>query len=398
MLEFAKKFYGSNLKFARLYRGLSMEELGNRIGKSKQIISQYESEEDMQQPSFDVVATISEELKFSISFFYTEKKNKNQEITTYFRALLSSNKKDKISQSKKATVIIEIYKFLEKYIEFPKLNLPTIEETDIEKNDYKKITTTIRKHWGLEDKPISNIINVLEANGFILSSINTNTDDIDAFTHYVQIQNERYFCIVLGNEKESFVRRQFSTAHELAHVILHGTKIDMDMLSREEFRNIEREADKFAAELLLPEESFKKDLVYPTNLKFYEELKKKWKVSIIAMILRALELKCITQNQFQYLLKQAYAKGYRTKEPLDDTIKFQEPSLIKLATNMILDNNKCTPEEFMKNLNENGVWLEADEIEEIIGLEPGKLKTEEIYRENDNLIKIDFKNVKKKKN
>ena len=33
MLDISKKFYGENLKFARLYRGLSMEELGPEIGK-----------------------------------------------------------------------------------------------------------------------------------------------------------------------------------------------------------------------------------------------------------------------------------------------------------------------------------------------------------------------------
>lgn len=392
MFEFTKKFYGKNLKFARLYRGLSMEELGSLIGKSKQIISQYESEDDPQQPSFDVVATISEKLKFPVSFFYTENKNDSNEINTYFRALLSSNKKDKISQSKKATIIIEIYKFLEKYIEFPRLNIPIINKKDIENCNYKKITMEIRKYWGLSDKPISNIINVLESNGVILSCINTNTNDIDAFTHYIEIQNKKYFCIVLGNEKRSFARRQFNTAHELAHVILHSTMIDIDTLSKEEFRIIEREADKFAAEFLLPEESFSKDLIYPTNLKFYEELKKKWKVSIIAMIMRAADLGYITKNQLQYLIKQSYAKGYRTFEPLDDTIKIQEPSLIKLATNMLLDNNKFSAEEFMKNLNENGIWLEAEEIEELIGLERGKLKYKDI--ENSNLIKIDFKNPK----
>ena len=392
MFEITKKFYSNNLKFARLYRGLSMEELGEKIGKSKQIISQYESEDDELQPSFDVVVTISEQLKFPISFFYTEINTKAKEINTYFRALLSSNKKDKIAQSKKATIIIEIYKFLEKYIEFPKLNIPEINKKDIEEHNYSKIAKELREYWGLSNKPINNIINVLEANGFILSAVNTYTNDIDAFTHFVKIENQKYFCIVLGNEKKSFARRQFNTAHELAHVLLHNTNIDMDTLSREEFRQIEKEADSFAAELLLPEDSFKKDLIYPTNLKFYEELKKKWKVSIIAMMMRATDLGIITKNQLQYLIKQAYAKGYKSLEPLDDTIKIQEPTIIKLAINMLLDNNKFSTDELMLNLNNNGIWLEREEIEDLVGLERGTLKSRDIAI--DNVIKIDFKNTK----
>lgn len=390
MLEISKKFYGENLKFARLYRGLSMEQLGEKIGKSKQIISQYESTEDQQQPPFDIVVKISEELKFSIAFFYENCNAKIERINTYFRALLSSNKKDKIVQENKATVIIEIYRFLEKYIEFPTLNIPKIEKSDLETRNLKNITQTIRESWNLSDGPIADIVNVLEMNGFIVSSINTNTMDIDAFTQYIRLDGEKYFCIVVGKEKESFARRQFSIAHELAHVILHNTNLDVENLSREEFRSMEREADKFAAELLLPSESFRKDLIYPTNLKFYEELKKKWKVSILAMLMRAAELKVITQNQLQYLIKQYYSKGYRNGEPLDDTIKIQEPTLIRLAINMLLDNNRFTPNEFIKNLNDNGIWIESDEVEDLIGLEKGKLKC--IEENTGKIIKINFRN------
>lgn len=389
MLDITKKFYGNKLKFARLYRGLSMEELGERIGKSKQIISQYESEDDPQTPSFDIVSNMSETLKFPISFFYTEDKENVEEINTYFRALLSSNKKDKITQSKKATVVITIYKFLEKYIEFPKLNIPKVNKKDLEDRNYYNIVKDIRKFWNLGDKPINNIINVLEANGFILSSINTNTYDIDAFTHYVKRNGEKFFCIVLGNEKKSFARRQFSTAHELAHVLLHGTDIDVNTLSRDEFREIEKEADKFAAEFLLPTDGFKKDLIYPTNLKFYEELKKKWKVSIIAMIMRAADLQVITKNQLQYLIKQAYSKGYRNVEPLDDTLKIYEPTIMKLALNMLLDNNRFTPKELLNELSKNAIELDSEEIEDLIGLERGTLNTEN--EEINNVIKIDFR-------
>lgn len=391
MIKITRKFYSDNLKFARQYRGLSMEELGKKIGKSKQIISQYESKEDLTEPSFDVVSKIAEELSFPIAFFYTEEKIKIEERNTYFRALLSSNKKDKISQSKKATAIIKIYKFLENYIEFPKLNLPNINKKDIEQGNYKKIAKNVRKFWGLSNKPINNIINVLEANGFILNCINTNTNDIDAFTHYVKIEGCDYFCIILGKEKNSFARRQFSTAHELGHILLHGTNFDINMLSREEFREIEREADKFAAEFLLPADSFKEDLIYPTSLKFYEELKKKWKVSIISMMMRATDLEVITKNQLQYLIKQAYSKGYRNIEPLDNTIKIQEPSLIKLAVNMLLDNNKFSPDDLIKSLNENDIWLEREEIEDLIGLERNRLKSKDIT--TNNILKIDFKNI-----
>ena len=76
-------------------------------------------------------------LKFPIAFFYTESNTIVEEINTYFRALLSTNKKDKIVQGKKATIIIEIYKFLEKYLDFPKLKIPSINLNDTEKRNWK---------------------------------------------------------------------------------------------------------------------------------------------------------------------------------------------------------------------------------------------------------------------
>ena len=61
---------------------------------------------------------------------------------------------------------------------------------------------------------------------------------------------------------------------------------------------MEEEANNFAAAFLLPKESFLADVMqYPNKLEFYVELKRKWKVSISAMIIRAFKLNAITHNQ-----------------------------------------------------------------------------------------------------
>ena len=66
------------------------------------------------------------------------------------------------------------------------------------------------------------------------------------------------------------------------------------------------------------------------------ELKRKWKVSIGAMLIRAYKLNAITYNQYQYMIKQASKRGWRTCEPLDDKIPLSKPVLAKKALEMLI--------------------------------------------------------------
>ena len=62
--------------------------------------------------------------------------------------------------------------------------------------------------------------------------------------------------------------------------------LDIEDVSKEEFKRKEREANDFAAAFLLPEETFRRDAERgPQTITYYKQLKKKWKVSIAAMIL-----------------------------------------------------------------------------------------------------------------
>ncbi|WP_439333717.1 ImmA/IrrE family metallo-endopeptidase [Staphylococcus warneri] len=82
-------------------------------------------------------------------------------------------------------------------------------------------------------------------------------NDVDAYSFWSNINIP---FIILGSNKGVAVRRNFDIAHELGHLILHRN-IQFDMLSNEEYKDLENEADIFASELLLPEEKFTKDFM-----------------------------------------------------------------------------------------------------------------------------------------
>lgn len=378
-------FNGNKLKDARIYRGKSILELADEINVTKQAISQFENGKNT--PSLNNLLELSKILKVPTSYFFEIDEENVSVGNTYFRALMSSNKKDRLSQINRTKKVTLLYKILSEYLEFPKLNLIEINR---EKEDIENIALKLREKWNLGLNPINNIVNLLERNGIIVSAFNTETDDIDAFSQLSSYNDEKYFCVVLGNDKNSATRRQFNTAHELGHILLHDWENnDIEEISKDEFRKMEEEANQFAAAFLLPKESFIKDLLYEKNLDFYVELKKKWKVSISAMIMRAYQLEKLNINQYQYLMRQLAQRGWRKKEPYDEIIKMEQPTLFKKSIQMLFDNNILNAKELLDILSQNGLGLGEDEIEKLLCLEKGTLKIE-----NDNEI-VDFINLKR---
>ncbi|MCV6037432.1 hypothetical protein OFP00_30595, partial [Escherichia coli] len=92
-------------------------------------------------------------------------------------------------------------------------------------------------------------------------------------------------------------------------------------------KGVERQALLFAGSLLMPAESFARDINKPT-LETFLTLKPRWKVSIAAMIFRAHQLDIITDLQKSNLYKNLSAKGWRLREPYDDQVRSETPRLL----------------------------------------------------------------------
>lgn len=110
--------------------------------------------------------------------------------------------------------------------------------------------------------------------------------------------------IILVNSNHSKNRQRFTVAHELGHYFLHhtvGVHIDKklffrDATSAQGTNIVEKEANRFAAELLLPEDSLIADLNSISDLDSEEELKEianRYCVSTIALSFRIAQLKKI---------------------------------------------------------------------------------------------------------
>ena len=163
-------------------------------------------------------------------------------------------------------------------------------------------------------------------------------------------------------------------AHELGHIILHSSIENIDELSQEQLREIENEANLFAAAFLMPKDAFLRDLITPTNIVSYVALKEKWHVSIGAMIIRAKSLGIIDMKQYQSLMKAMSYRKWRTKEPLDDKLAVPYPTLFTSAIEILFENNMMTPQSFMYNLSKYGLAMNSYDVEQLLSLKAGMLK------------------------
>lgn len=381
-----KAFNGERLKTARIYRGLKAEELAEKLGVKRQTISMYENQK-LTNPDIEKIHDMSLILNFPMNFFLEENTGDiNIAPSTYFRSLLTTNKKYRQEQEIKISIISRIYAFINDYIEFPVLNLPNRNLY----NSPSEAAIVLRNYWKLANEPIENIIYICEQNGILVTSYETSTTAIDAFSKNISIHDEKRFIIAYSKNKTAATRIHFDIAHELGHIMLHNWNDDLESVSNEEFRKREMEANAFASEFLLPEERFKSDVgIYADNLKYYEVLKKKWKVSISAMLMRSKNLELIDYDSYQFLMRKMQKLGIRKEEPLDDALITAQPSLLQSAINLLLEAKVFTAKEFIATLaNDYGISLYPEDVEELLNLKKGTLNI------LDNNIQIHELNLK----
>lgn len=113
-------------------------------------------------------------------------------------------------------------------------------------------------------------------------------------------------------------RQRFTIAHEIGHLALHGN-IPAPRDAAEAAR-IERQAHQFAGAFLAPGDVMieeLKDLGGRVTLKTLSEIKRRWGISIKALVMRFQVLGVIDQDQARSLHKQISARGWSKNEPVE---------------------------------------------------------------------------------
>lgn len=362
-------FNGARLKAARQYNAMTIGDVAQVLDVSNQSISQFEN--NKAEPKLENVYLLSNLLGFPKEYFF-ERDDINVTIgNTYFRSLSSTSKKERKAQVERVKLLSKIYTAIQNYITFPEFDLEMrADATPEELADY------VREKWELGRKPIYNLIDIMEKHGVVIANAFENNKDIDAYSHVEIINHKAVPIVILGYETNIF-RQQFNAAHELGHILTDG-QYELEELTKAEYRDMEKFMNRFAGALLVPEDMLLDDLCGSGRLdiRYYIELKKKYRVSAQALIVRASQIGAITENQYQYLMKQVSQKGYRLSEPLDNAYQLLLPRYLKQAMIMIKRDRKISGDEFMHMLKIMQLSLYKNMVERLLNLEEGFLTDE----------------------
>ena len=378
-------FYGERLKEALDIRAKKMTELADETGISKQSLSLYANNNNT--PPYDNVVKIAEALKFPCDFFMNQNTCKVLTGNTYFRSQSAATKRNRKAQKIKLEYVAKLYEILLNYINFPELNLPDTSDLclpdnglDVDSDEAVKcienLADEVREYWKLGKGPIDNLQYTLEANGIIVTGFRDVDAHIDAFSQQVTVAGRTFYVIALAIGSKPIERLRFDMAHELGHILMHVWGENNDDISRDEFNAREKQANMFASALLLPQETFSKSVsAYPSDVEFYKFLKKKWKVSIQAMMYRTRQLGIISANQFQYMMRIVSKNGWRTKEPGDVPGQLKD-TIFQGAIDLLFDGGYLSRNELLHEFAQNGVILSQEDLENLMCLKTGTLDCE----------------------
>ena len=298
---------------ARESRGWNQVELAEKIGMSPTNLSKIERNDIGIHG--EVLDAIADKTSFPLQFFY--------QPGTILPENLSFRKREIVAQklitpiNAQINIIRRHIQFLTTALDKENSSLPNLVVN--EKQSPEKIANKLRQLWNIDTIVINNLTRIIEDHGIFVSTFNFGTERVDSRT----ILTDDKLPIIFFNKTLLGDRQRFTLAYELGQLIMHT----FNSVSPE--RDISHEANAFAAEFLMPAKFIKDDFKKGITIPILAELKRKWKISMIALLYRADDLGLVTPNQNRYLIQQFNQLKIRRREPIELDIPPEEPKLIK---------------------------------------------------------------------
>jgi Zn-dependent peptidase ImmA (M78 family)/DNA-binding XRE family transcriptional regulator len=281
---------------ARQKRRFTKIRLAEAAGLTSRSITAYECGE--MAPTGERLTALANALKFPVTFFFAPEIKFPEVDAVSFRALSSMTAAQRDSARAAGALAIELSKWIEKDFTLPDSNL-----LDLPEYSPEAAASKVRMYWGLGERPIKNAVHLLEANGVRVFSLIEECREVDAFSVWEVTTPYIFLNIMKSGE-----RGRFDAMHELGHLILHRH-------GGPDGRKAEQEADAFASAMLMPRSDV---LAYAPTMPTLPTLintKKRWNVSLSALVHRLHSINLISEWHYRTLCIQIAEKGYRLNEP-----------------------------------------------------------------------------------
>jgi Zn-dependent peptidase ImmA (M78 family)/DNA-binding XRE family transcriptional regulator len=308
---------------ARKAAGLTLVELGGRLGVSHTAIQKFERGE--LTPSSSQLLTLAKACDVRTEYFFRTHTVELENPEFRKKARFSNADQEQVLYQ--TTNHAELWiKLLGIYPTTPIKPFRIPDELPQSIESYEQIEDAAEKTrnaWQLGMDEIPDICDTLEAHGLIVIMVNVANPSFDGLAATARTDDGTTYPLVAVSKEWPADRQRFTLAHELGHLMLAGRLTKG--LDEEDACN------RFAGAFLAPKPSVLQALGQKRKgLEWHElyNLKREYGLSMAGWIIRAHQCEVISDKAYKSLFAQFAKKGWRTREP-GDLLQPEQPKLFE---------------------------------------------------------------------
>lgn len=310
-------FCGTNLRLARLFHGLSLTDLGERVEVSKQFLSKVESGAAGVSPVLE--EALAERLDVLPEFFYHVDPMPISEDQCHFRSHLTTKVALRQVARARGEMLKRLVGILDEHVALPEYKVGEADPSSAE--SIESAAERFRALFELGRGPLSNVTRIAENAGSVVMKVQGLAPEIDAISFAT-----RRPLIALNDGGRSACRERFGIAHELGHFLLHIGVLTGDRLT-------ETQANRFASALLMPRTAFAGECGMAKRGSRLDwaglsQLKLRWGVSKAAILYRGRQLGQFTEDQYRAGYIGLSRHGEAVNESEDHLLTKEEPEVV----------------------------------------------------------------------
>jgi len=327
--DVAAFFDGARLTLARQLAGLRKSDLAALVGMTPTAVAAWES--GVKRPMPATVARLALTLGIDPGFFAM----RPSDIAAlsgppHFRSLRSTTQLARDQAFGYGQLAVDIAASLEKHVEYPQPDLPRVpvapEAADGTDEAPEQAAREVRRRWRMAPGPAPHLVRLLENHGVLVVFSPPQTANVDAYSFDGRLRP----VVVLNPVKHDYYRQRFDVAHELGHLVMHAD-------AEPGGRVIEDQANRFAAEFLMPRADIREHLPTAMNRVAWQalaRLKEHWGTSIQALLYRARRLGTLSEVSYRNAMNTLTSRGWRRSEPGLISV-LEQPSMLPRALELL---------------------------------------------------------------
>lgn len=340
------QYEGSELRLARIFNGFSLDEVGDRVGKTRQYLHKCETGQAV--PTDELVSDLCSVLHVLPPFFFDAKRCVVNEDQFHFRKLFTTKAMVKQVAMARGEMFGRLAVYLDAALKLPPVSIPDF-GTARATEEIERAADNCRREWSLGMGPIADMNRLAEHAGVLVTSFRSLSKEIDALS----VATSR--PIIVRNEaKESVCRQRFDIGHELGHLVMHAGVPTGDRVT-------EMQANRFASAMLIPQSMMLKLFPRPRASRLdwqaISEFKLTWKMSKAAILYRARQLALISEDQYKSGVITLRRTGEALGEKEDHKIPHEGPELLATSFEVLAKRKNVSSDMIATALNIDSTFL-----------------------------------------